>query len=117
LALGRVFSNLLHNALKFTPNGGAIHVSLERRALDAVVRVRDNGPGIDPEKLETVFQKYHRIEITERQEGLGLGLYIVRELVKAHGGRVEVESKLGTGSCFSVFLPIPATLEKLSGRT
>ena len=108
LALERVFSNLLHNALKFTSDGGAVQVSLERGARAAVAHIRDNGPGIDPAKLEAVFQKYHRVEITERQQGLGLGLYIVRELVTAHGGHVEVQSVLGSGSCFSVFLPFAA---------
>jgi signal transduction histidine kinase len=70
--------------------------------------VRDSGPGIDAEKLPTLFQKFNRIEIGERQEGLGLGLFIVRELVAAHGGRVEVTSVVGEGSCFSVFLPLAA---------
>lgn len=106
LALDRVFANLLNNAFKFTPDGGTIGMSIARRAGDAVVEVRDSGPGIDPEKLPTLFQKFNRIEITERQEGVGLGLYIVSELVSAHGGGVEVASTLGAGSCFSVFLPL-----------
>jgi signal transduction histidine kinase len=108
LALDRVFANLLHNAFKFTPDGGAIGVTVARRASDAVVEVRDNGSGIDPEKLPELFQKFSRIETGERREGLGLGLYIVSQLVVAHGGRVEVESALGNGSCFSVFLPLAA---------
>ena len=106
LALDRVFANLLHNAGKFTPDGGAIEVTVARRGADAVVEVRDNGAGIDAEKLPTLFQKFSRIETGERREGLGLGLYIVSQLVDAHGGRVEVESALGKGSCFSVFLPL-----------
>lgn len=112
LALERVFANLLHNALKFTPDGGAISVSLERCSAHAAVSVRDSGPGIDPQKLPALFQKFNRIEITERQGGLGLGLFIVRELVVAHGGRVEVESVLGQGSCFSVILPLARTEPK-----
>jgi signal transduction histidine kinase len=113
LALDRVFANLLNNAFKFTPDGGAITLNIVRHGGEAMVSVRDSGPGIDPAKLSTLFQKFNRIEINERQEGIGLGLFIVKELVAAHGGRVEVESSLGQGSCFAVFLPLansaPAT--------
>ena len=116
LALDRVFANLLHNACKFTPDGGAIGVTVVRRGSDAVIEVRDNGPGIDPEKLPELFQKFSRIETGERREGLGLGLYIGSQLVDAHGGRVEVESALGNGSCFSVFLPL-ADAERRSLRS
>lgn len=105
LLLERVFGNLLQNALKFTPNGGRIDVVTEPRSDDAVVSICDSGPGIEPEKLPSLFQKFHRLENSENREGLGLGLYIVKELVQAHGGRVEVESTPGEGSCFSVFLP------------
>ena len=106
LLLERIFGNLLQNALKFTPNGGRIDVTAELRGGDAVVSIRDSGPGIEPEKLPSLFQKFHRLENTEKHEGLGLGLYIVKELVEAHGGRVEVESVPGEGSCFSVLLPL-----------
>ncbi|MGH7875571.1 MAG: sensor histidine kinase, partial [Candidatus Binatia bacterium] len=106
LLLERIFGNLLQNALKFTPKGGRIIVTSEPRGGDAVVSIRDSGPGIEPEKLPSLFQKFHRLENTEKHEGLGLGLYIVKELVEAHGGRVEVESTPGEGSCFSVLLPI-----------
>jgi PAS domain S-box-containing protein len=107
LALDRVFANLLQNAFKATPDGGAIGVTLGHRGSDAVVEVRDNGRGIEAEDLPVLFDKFSRVETGERREGLGLGLYIVSQLVAAHGGRVEVESELGKGSCFSVFLPLP----------
>jgi PAS domain S-box-containing protein len=113
LALDRVFANLLNNAFKFTPNGGAISLTVVCRDSDAVVSLRDTGPGIDPQKLPSLFEKFTRIEITERQEGLGLGLFIVRELVAAHGGRVEVTSVVGEGSCFSVFLPLAISQESV----
>jgi len=106
LALDRVFANLLHNACKFTPAGGAIRVTMARRNSEVVVEVRDDGPGIDPAMLTSLFQKFSRIETGERREGVGLGLYIASQLVLAHGGRVEVESALGRGTCFSVFLPL-----------
>jgi PAS domain S-box-containing protein len=108
LALERVFLNLLHNAFKFTPDGGRIGLSVERRNTETVVCVRDSGPGIHPHRLPRLFKKFQRIEIGDRQDGVGLGLYIVKKLVAAHGGRVDVDSIVGEGSCFSVILPIDA---------
>ena len=107
VALDRVFANLLQNAFKATPDGGAIIVTVKRLGAEAVVQVRDNGRGIEPENLPALFKKFSRIDTGERRDGLGLGLYIVSQLVTAQGGRVEVESAVGKGSCFSVFLPIP----------
>lgn len=106
LALERVFANLLQNAFKFTPDGGHIALRLECRRADAIVSVHDDGPGIEPNKFSLLFEKFQHLESSERREGLGLGLHIVRELVAAHGGRVEVESVVGQGSCFSVYLPL-----------
>jgi PAS domain S-box-containing protein len=105
LALDRVIANLLNNAFKFTPDNGIVSLSVMGRAGDAVVEVSDSGPGIAPERLPTLFQKFNRIELSDRQEGVGLGLYIVSELVGAHGGKVEVASTPGLGTCFSVVLP------------
>ena len=79
-----------------------------RRGGHAVVSVADNGPGIDLKQTPCLFKKFKRVEIVERQEGLGLGLYIVKELAEAHGGRVEVSSEPGVGSTFSVYLPLSA---------
>ena len=112
LALERVFLNLLQNAFKFTPDGGRIALTVERRNADTVISVRDSGPGIEPEKLPHLFQKFQRMEIGERQEGVGLGLYIVKKLVAAHGGRVEVDSVVGRGSRFSVILPVEDPVQR-----
>jgi PAS domain S-box-containing protein len=106
LLLERIFGNLMQNALKFTPDRGHITVATAARDNEAVVSIRDNGPGIEPDKLPSLFQKFERLESRENHEGLGLGLYIVKELVQAHGGRVEVQSVLGEGSCFTIFLPL-----------
>ena len=106
LALDRVIANLLNNAFKFTPDNGVISLSVMGCAGDAVIKVCDSGPGIAPERLPTLFQKFNRIELADRQEGVGLGLYIVSELVGAHGGKVEVASTPGLGTCFSVVLPL-----------
>jgi PAS domain S-box-containing protein len=111
LALERVFSNLIRNALKFTPEGG--HISVTARQVvneggrDVVVEVRDTGPGIAPEVLPTLFERYRRAPAATRHEGTGLGLFIVKTLVEAHQGRVELESELGVGTCVRVLLPVP----------
>jgi signal transduction histidine kinase len=67
--------------------------------------ITDSGPGIAPEELPWLFEKYRRTEEGKKREGTGLGLFIVKSLVEAHGGRVEVESAVGAGTCFRVFLP------------
>ncbi len=108
LALERVFANLVHNALKFTPATGQVVVSVRQRTDGTggvVVEVRDTGPGIAPEELPSLFVKYHRTAATRHQEGTGLGLFIVKTLVEAQGGQVEVESRPGQGTCFRILLP------------
>jgi signal transduction histidine kinase len=106
LALERVMSNLLQNALKFTPVGGRITLEVVRRGGEAVVNIADSGPGIEPDQRDALFEKFTRGEWASRQPGVGLGLFIVKELVTAHGGRVQVDSVVGQGSCFSIVLPI-----------
>jgi signal transduction histidine kinase len=105
LALERVFTNLLNNALKFTPEMGQVIVSSSRHSAEIVVQVSDTGLGMAPEEIPTLFQKYRRCVQTCTHEGVGLGLFIAKTLVDAHGGRIEVESTLGRGTQFLVFLP------------
>ncbi|MCS6926296.1 MAG: PAS domain S-box protein [Candidatus Binatia bacterium] len=109
LALERIFSNLIRNALKFTPEKGWVSVTA-RRLLEGdghyvVVEVRDTGPGIAPEVLPTLFKRYRQAPTATRCEGTGLGLFIVKTLVEAHQGRVEVDSTVGVGTCMRVVLP------------
>jgi signal transduction histidine kinase/CheY-like chemotaxis protein len=106
--LAQVVSNLLHNAAKYTPHGGQVRVSLGRSDGQAVLRVVDDGAGIPPDMLEQVFELFAQVKRSpERtQEGLGIGLSLVRRLVLLHGGSVVAESAgLGTGSTFTVRLP------------
>ena len=122
----QVFSNLLTNAAKYTEPGGKISLRAERQDGSVVVRVRDNGIGIPPEALPTLFEMFMQVDGGEkrRQGGLGIGLALVRRLVRVHGGSVEVHSAgPGKGSEFVVRLPLIASpanrLEKLdeaSGR-
>jgi PAS domain S-box-containing protein len=107
--LQQVFWNLLQNAIKFTPPGGEVRVTLAELGTHAWIEIRDNGQGIDPEFLPHVFDRFAQAE--GRQEhsrgGLGLGLALVRELVHAHGGTVAAASRgPGLGSTFSVTLPV-----------
>jgi signal transduction histidine kinase/ActR/RegA family two-component response regulator len=103
--LGQVVLNLLTNAIKFTPNGGHVQVTLETRANDVVLSVEDDGDGIEPDFLPHVFESFKQER--EGRGGLGLGLSIVRDLVCEHGGRVEVHSAgRGRGTRFEVVLPL-----------
>lgn len=106
VALERVMSNLIHNALKFTPEHGRITISSSRTAHQVVASISDTGAGVMTEDIPLLFEKYRRIEHTEGHEGNGLGLFIVKALVEAHGGRIEVQSVLHKGSRFSVMLPL-----------
>lgn len=106
LALERVFANLLHNAIKFTPKFGQITIHSALWDNSVVVRIADSGPGIAPEELASLFEKYRQAKAVRTTEGAGLGLFIVRALVEAHGGQVEAESIPGQGARFSVFLPM-----------
>lgn len=105
-ALQRVFANLIHNALKFTPQGGGVRITSYRDGQTVAVSVTDTGPGIPPEEIPALFEKYWRRKRHAHQEGSGLGLFIVKSLVEAQGGRVDVESTLGMGACFKLSLPV-----------
>lgn len=103
----QVIHNLLDNAIRHTPAGGEVTVGLAPAADGLRLWVRDDGPGIPPEEVERVFDRFYRLDAsrTRASGGTGLGLAIVRALVEAHGGRVWVESRPKAGSTFVVSLP------------
>jgi PAS domain S-box-containing protein len=101
----QVLSNLVGNAIKFTPEGGAIELWIERVDHEAVFSVSDSGPGISPEEAPHLFQRFYQSRKTSHM-GAGLGLAIVKALVEAQGGRVWVESELGAGATFFFTLPL-----------
>jgi signal transduction histidine kinase len=103
----QVFANLLSNALKFTPRGGTIVVRAGRDESAVEFAVVDDGVGIGPEAQEVVFERFWQASPTDRR-GTGLGLYISRNLVEAHGGRIWVESAVGQGSTFRFTIPTGA---------
>lgn len=106
--ISRVVYNLISNAIKYTEPGGHIDVTLFFEDGEAVILVADNGPGMSQEQVANLFQIYYRTDEARKSkvEGTGLGLYIVRMLVEAHHGAVEVESTPGKGSTFIVHLPL-----------
>ena len=103
----QVLLNLLSNALKFTPEGGEIHVRAELRDGMAQISVTDSGVGIAPEDQEAVFEEFRQVGKAEKKaEGTGLGLAISRKFIELHGGRIWVKSQVGTGSTFAFTLPL-----------
>lgn len=114
----QVLSNLLNNALKFTSKGGEITVSVVENPLASeflLLSVSDTGRGIDPDKLTYVFDRLSQVTNSDwiTHQGLGLGLYLCRELVRLHGGDISVQSELGKGSTFSFTLPKHVSQETL----
>ena len=104
----RAVVNLVSNALKYSPPGSPVTVRAERSDGEAVVSISDQGIGIPPEDLPHIFERYYRVRACKKTEGLGLGLYISRLIVEAHGGRIWVESEVGKGSTFCFTLPLAA---------
>lgn len=112
--IAQVIGNLLHNAVKFTPSGGRVWVSLEAQGGEAVIGVRDNGVGIEASLLKKLFQPFVQADSTldRSKGGLGLGLALVAGLVELHGGSVSVKSRgPGTGAEFKVRLPLESAEE------
>jgi two-component system, NtrC family, sensor histidine kinase KinB len=102
----RVIINLLTNALKFSVPGSPVVVRFDRDGNRALVSIADQGSGIDPQDLPHVFEKHYRAHTRGDIEGAGLGLYISRLIVEAHGGRLWAESRVGIGSLFTFALPL-----------
>ena len=97
--------NLLDNAVKYTPAGGAVRVTATAYQMFSAIHVSDTGPGIPEEEQPRVFQRFYRGAAHAEEEGVGIGLYLVRQIAEGQGGYVKVQSQVGTGSTFSLFLP------------
>jgi PAS domain S-box-containing protein len=109
----QVLMNLVGNAIKFTPEGGKIELAAHQLGEVVRVEVRDSGPGIPAAEQQRIFEAFHRLQQSDKtSEGTGLGLAITRRLVELHGGRLGLESKPGSGSCFYFTLPITASLQR-----
>ncbi|HEY8342717.1 MAG TPA: ATP-binding protein [Calditerricola sp.] len=115
--LRQILLNLLNNAIAYTPPGGRITLTGGEDADSSWLTVRDTGSGIPREHLDRIFERFYRVDKdrSRRSGGTGLGLAIVKHLVEAHGGRIEVKSKPGKGSAFTVHLPKPEAAEGETG--
>ncbi|MES2585038.1 MAG: PAS domain S-box protein [Pseudomonadota bacterium] len=110
--LGHIFGNLLSNAIKYSPNGGEVGFKVFRQADDMVFEVTDQGIGIPSDEISHLFESFHRSSNVGSIQGTGLGLAIVKNSVDLHGGRIDVRSELGKGTCFRVTLAsgLPSTV-------
>ena len=108
--LGQLWTNLISNAVKYTPPGGQVTIILDKEGDWAVGTVEDTGIGITSEDQAHIFEEFYRTTQAKEMEprGTGLGLPLVKRIVEGHGGTIEVESALGQGSCFTFRLPVAA---------
>lgn len=103
----QVITNLISNSVKFTPEKGQVTVFAQHKGEDLIIRISDTGVGVPKENLPKLFAPFYQVHQPGQQvKGTGLGLAIVSKIVTAHGGRIEVESEVGQGTTFSVFLPL-----------
>jgi two-component system sensor histidine kinase BaeS len=111
--MAQAVGNLLSNAVKYTPAGGTVSVAAGEDDGALWIRVADTGPGIAADELEMIFEPFYRSQRERRfPQGLGLGLTIARNMVQAHGGRLEVVSTPGQGSRFTIVLPHEVRMRK-----
>lgn len=112
--VSQVLSNLLSNAMKYTPSGGTVRLAAQANGSSIIIRVADTGPGIPRDKWDQIFDRFRQLSNPNVREiaGVGLGLYIVRQIVERHGGAVWVDSDTGHGSEFFVSLPVQAASPK-----
>jgi signal transduction histidine kinase len=116
--LYRSISNLIHNAIQYTPADGVVTIRLESAERNAIITVQDNGIGIAAEDLQHIFDRFYRVQADRSRNtgGTGLGLAIVRAIVQAHHGSIQVDSQLDLGSKFTVTLPTKFTPSKTSSQ-
>jgi signal transduction histidine kinase len=103
--LGQVLANLIDNAVKYAAAGGQVTITVGRDQRGAIVQVRDTGVGIPADELPRIWDRLFRGDASRTERGLGLGLSLVRAVVQAHGGSVDVVSETGQGSTFTIALP------------
>ena len=118
LRIGQLIFNLIDNAIKYTVRGGSIEISLEQKDSWAVITVLDTGIGIAKEDIPYIFDRFYRVDKarTRAEGGVGLGLSICKEIIDAHEGRIEVESDVGKGSIFRIYLPVADKTKELLSK-
>jgi two-component system phosphate regulon sensor histidine kinase PhoR len=108
-------SNLVNNAVRYTPLGGLVHVTFQQTSDDLILSVKDTGPGIAPEHLPRLSERFYRIDRSRSREtgGTGLGLAITKHVMQRHGGELRIESELGKGSTFKLLMPLSRVTSQL----
>ena len=101
----RMISNLLDNAIKYTPSGGSVTVFMNENNTQVVVSVKDTGCGISSNDLPHIFERFYRCDQSRSQSGIGLGLSLARAIARAHGGDITADSLPNQGSTFTITLP------------
>ncbi|KAM3098470.1 sensor histidine kinase [Phormidesmis sp. 146-35] len=109
LQLQRVFTNLLANSINHSPRGGKVEVSLESYSSHQIVKILDTGPGITPEELPHLFERFYQGHSDRQAKGSGLGLYLTRQIIEAHGGTIWAENRSPHGALFAFRLPATST--------
>jgi signal transduction histidine kinase len=107
--LAQVFTNVVDNALKFTPAGGQVTLSAANAGAELEISITDTGEGIPQEALPHLFDRFYQVDRSRaggKKHGAGLGLAIVQEILQAHGGRISVRSEVGHGTTFVIHLPL-----------
>ncbi|WP_425436338.1 sensor histidine kinase [Paenibacillus rigui] len=113
--IDQVLTNIIYNAIKHTPAGGAIVLQILTDSSSLVMKVQDNGSGIDPDDLPYIFDRFYKKDKSRNsaEGGSGLGLAIAKEIVEFHGGRIWAESRLHQGACISFALPLRESQRRL----
>ncbi len=103
--LKQLFINLLDNAIKYTPDNGKINIDARKDKAGVRIKIKDTGHGIADYQIEHIFDRFYRVDKSRTEQGFGLGLSIVKSVVDSHDGKIEVESSIGHGTTFNIFLP------------
>lgn len=98
--------NLLDNAVKYTPEGGSVKISVEKQEMYVKISVADTGRGIPEREQASIFKRFYREDTVHEIDGIGIGLYLAREIISMQGGYIQVTSQVGKGSVFSIYLPL-----------
>jgi signal transduction histidine kinase len=106
--IAQVLTNLVGNAIKFSPAGATVEIRATRASSALLVEVRDHGRGVPPEQLESIFERFHQVDKSDSRQkgGTGLGLAISRRIIQQHDGRIWVDSTPGEGSTFRFTIPL-----------
>ena len=117
--LGLAFGNLIDNGIRYNHSGGSEEITVFEEGNGLTVKIQDTGEGIPPDELSRIFDRFYRVEKsrTRNRGGAGLGLAICEQIIKLHGGHINVTSSIGEGSVFSIWLPLPSSFPYDSGLT